>query len=118
MSIVSSIMITCGFIDESDGETPISCIEKINEWLLSSTTSTLARVDDGFGGGNKFMQIALWAGGFNKFEHKEFEFIEFFKSLPWHYPGETLLIIYPEEGDARVYRPPTTQLGVTVTRAL
>lgn len=55
-------------------------------------------------GGTKHPQCRVLGAGYNYF-HVEKEFIKFIQNLEWDNPENTILIIQPEEGSTRVYRP-------------
>jgi hypothetical protein len=77
-------------------------ISKVNEWLSEHAGGSLNQVDDGYGG-NKASQVEVYGGAFNHLDEDDFAF--FVMRLPWEYPEDTVLLINPEEGPARVFRP-------------
>lgn len=103
MSVVSGVVLcTSCCEDEVSEDGPAILFERINEWLASKGPFKINRVEDNFGGG-KHPQMFVAGGGFNYFP--EDEFAEFAMSLPWSNPENVVLIIEPEDGRTRVFRP-------------
>ena len=107
MSIVSGVVLctSCVEFQSGDEDSPVVLFEEINKWLGSR--GRLTRVEDSFGG-SKHPQMYVAGGGFNYFP--EDEFAAFVMALPWEEPENVVLIIEPENGATRVFRPVVTQL--------
>lgn len=58
-------------------------------------------------GGSKYPEIDVHAAGWNYFPDPEGLIAEF-KSIPWEQPESVFLVVQPQEGPARVERPPFT----------
>lgn len=103
MGIVSGVVLctSCAETQVGDEDSPVVLFERIGEWLVSR--GQLNRVEDGFGGW-KHPQMYVLGGGFNSFP--EDEFAEFVMSLPWDNPENVVLVIQPDQGTTRVFRPP------------
>jgi hypothetical protein len=106
MSVVSGITLLTGvsedYIEQEDGSDRWPLIERINIWLDERNFSALTSVEDHYGG-SKHPQLTVHGAGFNYFP--EDDFAAFVLSLPWKQPENMLLIIQPEEGPTKVYRP-------------
>lgn len=104
MSVVTGIMVICS-VCEDDGEDenhPV-LFEKLNDWIESRHKSRpLKLVEDHFGG-NKHPQCYSAGAGMNHFDADAFA--EFFLSLAWESPENAMLIMQPESGATRVFRP-------------
>lgn len=105
MSVVSGVVLctSCGE-DEAGEDGEVVLFEKINKWLAEKGPFKLCRVESNFGGG-KHPQMFVAGGGFNYFP--EDEFAAFVLGLPWHNPESVVLVMQPEEGETRVFRPAT-----------
>jgi hypothetical protein len=53
-------------------------------------------------GVNKALQVQVYAGAQNQFDEQALCTV--FRTLPWAYPGEAVLIVYPEDGPPRIVR--------------
>lgn len=105
MSVVSGIVLCTSCCEiEANEDDPVILFEKINAWLKERQFGNLKRVEDHFGG-NKHPQMFVAGAGFNNFP--EDDFVSFFYSLQWENPENVVLIIEPEEGATKVYRPPS-----------
>lgn len=102
MSIVSGITLHVGVLDDHEDNAPVW--NKINEFLASKDVRPLVRVDDHYGG-SKHPQCAVYGAGYNYFSSVEDEFAAFIISLEWGDPENVVLIIQPENGPTKVYRP-------------
>jgi hypothetical protein len=109
MSVVSGVVL-CSSLGEkqgSQGEDGMPLLfEQINGWLnehpLGRDRWRLKMIERHFGGG-KHPQMSVAGGGFNHF--CEDEFADYVLGLPWEYPENVILIIQPEDGATRVFRP-------------
>lgn len=81
--------------------------EQINKWLSDrskgGTYWSLTMVERYFGG-SKNPQMSVAGGGFNYF--CEDQFADYVLGLPWRNPENVILIINPEDGETRIFRPP------------
>lgn len=108
MSIVTGVMLICetSGMDDPGAEPPIM---QIHQWLADRQPTpwywVMKNVAEA-GGGSKHPQFEAWCGGFNLFSQFEEEFATFVLGRPWGSPEELVLVIRPEEGPPRVYRPP------------
>jgi hypothetical protein len=102
MSVVTSVMLICSIGDAEDN------IASINAWLAGHDERRgyyeLKEVSEG-GGGSKVPQFEAWCGGFNYFGHLEDEFAAFVLGLEWYAEENLVLIMEPENGESRVFRP-------------
>jgi hypothetical protein len=97
MSVVTGITL---HVSVSEYGTPIHAI---NDWLGKRGFSALNYAEDLYAG-NKHPQIQLLGGGYNYFADHE-EFADFVLKQDWYAPESVVLIIEPEEGPAKVFRP-------------
>lgn len=77
--------------------------KEINDWLKLHDFMPLESISR-FYGGNKHPQCRVLGAGYNYFTVEE-EFIEFIQNISWDSPENMVLIIQPEEGSTKVYRP-------------
>lgn len=111
MSIVSAITLLMSCSEEEIGpehNRKIVLAEQIKSWLTARDFPPLFRQDNHYGG-TKHPQAFIFGGGYNWFP--EDDFAEFVKKLPWESPRNVVLVIQPEEGETRVYRPNTPDQG-------
>ena len=103
MSVVSGVVLCTSCCEEEVSEDgPAVLFVQINEWLSSRGLFHLVLVEDSFGG-TKHPQMFVAGGGFNCFP--EDDFAAYVIALPWENPERVVLIIQPEEGETRVFRP-------------
>lgn len=102
MSIVTGVMLIVSLLDADDDD-PIS---EVKAWLREREYApgawALKEVSDQAGGW-KHPQFAAFTGGFNMFD--EDDFASFVMSRPWNDPEALVLILQPEDGATRVFRP-------------
>lgn len=108
MSVVSSVLlqIHCAENEFTENEripdyVPPG-IQRINDWLDERGKMSLVQLDEQMCCG-KHPQTLVFGGGYNHFP--EDDFAEFILSLHWDNPENVVLIINPEEGPTRVWRP-------------
>ena len=108
MSIVSGVVLctSCCELDFLDGD--VGPLLQINEWLAAQDLGPLVRVE-GLAGGNKHPQMFIACAGYNYFYSHEDAFAAFVMSLPWENPENVVLVIEPEEGATRLWRPSATE---------
>ena len=103
MSVVSGVVLCTSCVeDEAEEDGPAILLEQINKWLADRGHFKLNRVENSFGGG-KHPQMHVAGGSFNYFP--EDEFAAFVLGLAWRSPENVILIINPEEGATRIFRP-------------
>jgi hypothetical protein len=95
MSVVSGVTLVT-FLDETKP------VEEIKAWIAEHRMGQLAQVDDHFGGW-KHPQCDVFGGGFNFLD--EDAFADFVLAREWDHPERVVLVIQPEEGATRVFRP-------------
>lgn len=105
MSRVSGVVL-CTSICESDSDDFDGGPnwKRVNAWLVEHGFTELVRAEDHHGG-TKAMQMHVGMAGFNYFESHEDDFAAFVIALDWIWPGNVMLVIQPEEGDSRIWRP-------------
>lgn len=100
MSVVTGIMLITSLNDDA-------AIAEVQAWLAERWGGqVLVDVSDS-AGGRKHPQFEALAAGINGFVEDE-EFAAFVISREWWNPENVVLIMQPEEGAARVYRPGET----------
>jgi hypothetical protein len=109
MSVVTGVVL-CMSVCEEDGsqgeDGPPALLEQINAWLAGrSAHFRLPDITESAGGG-KHPQMYIAAAGFNYFP--EDDFAAFVMALPWLNPENAVLVMEPEEGETRVFRPTDT----------
>ena len=105
MSVVSGVVLcTASSEDCSSPNGQPVLFESIQEWLSehAGPFQQLNSVEGSFGG-SKHPQMFVAGGGFNHFP--EDDFVAYVMSLPWQNPENVVLVIDPEEGATRVFRP-------------
>ena len=111
MSSVSAITLHTSCIEECTEDGKILIIDRINEWLRNANFAPLLSVEDAYGG-SKHPQVLIYGAGFNYFP--ETEFATFILSLPWECPENVVLLINPEEGSTKIFRPQKEELITTL----
>ncbi len=96
MSRVTGVMLICGSYEPA--------VNEVCKWLEARHRQSLTDVAD-HAGGPKHPQFRAWCGGINHLESDEDGFAEFVLSRTWEGPETVILILQPEEGSTRVYRP-------------
>src|SRR5215467_8254370 len=103
---VSGVTLMTALADEpSDSHRTTDCPDNwgaVNQWLAEHHHGSLVMLDEHYGG-NKHPQCHVGGGGFNYLS--EDDFAAFVMSLPWERPDNVVLVIQPEEGRTRVFRP-------------
>jgi len=103
MSMVTGLILV---VDICDGEEyeyePSPFINKINAWLKKREFGPLADQSNN-ASGTKHPQNCIFFGGYNYFP--EDDFAKVFLSIAWEMPENAVLIMQPEEGATRVFRP-------------
>lgn len=101
MSVVSGVTLTVSCAEDAykNGKT---LIEQVNKWLAARNFGPLVQVDQHYGG-SKHPQVHVYGAGFNYFPANEFA--KFAMALRWDYSENVVLLIQPEEGGTKVFRP-------------
>jgi len=94
MSIVTGIVLTC--IAE-----PVA-IAAVNKWLHDSGFGPLVETAK-YAGGNKHPEMDIYIGGYNFFDIDTFPPVVMAQA--WENPESVVLLLNPQEGAMRVYRP-------------
>lgn len=109
MSVVSGVtlQISCAedYTEREGAPDTVSLIDKVNAWLAEQTFGPLVAVEGRYGG-NKHPQVLVYGAGYNAFFEDEFG--TFVMSLPWNVPESVVLLIQPEDGPTKVFRPAST----------
>lgn len=92
-------MLIIGYADDADGEV----VAEVQAWLAERGRGQLVDVADE-AGGFKHPQFHALAAGVNYFLEDN-EFAAFVVSRDWRAPWSVVLILQPEEGETKVYRP-------------
>lgn len=104
MSVVTGIVLHTSCAEGAllpDHDVPNELLQ-IAQWLRNRDRACLVEVQDLMCTG-KHPQTYVLGGGYNYFPEEEFA--AFVMSLPWRCPENVVLIVNPEDGPARVYRP-------------
>ncbi len=117
MSVVSGVVLICTVgedgmdADPDEGGDPWK-LREINNWLAENKVAGTGLEDQSEAtAGGKHPQFYLFGAGFNYFP--ENEFADFVMGLQWDFPENVVLIIEPEDGATRVWRPVGQQQGRT-----
>lgn len=106
MSVVSGIMIMADLGEDSEIVVgPPFLFERLNDWIERAGHGRPLRLIDNLAGGNKHPQFYAAAAGINRFAWHEDAFAAFALSLAWEFPENLVIVIQPENGPTRVYRP-------------
>jgi hypothetical protein len=93
VSCVTDVIVICACGEKS-------ALQSINAWMIehSETTCQFAKID-GYAGGNKYMQVDVFAIAINNFSHKTPYLSEYvLVDMKWNYP-ESVILITQEEND-------------------
>lgn len=103
MSLVSGVTLQISSAEDEPDDTEIKIlVTTINAWLEEQEFDWLSRVDTEYAG-YKSPQVEVYGAGFNYFY--EDKFATFVMSLPWKYPKNVVLLINPESGPTKIFRP-------------
>jgi hypothetical protein len=102
MSVVTGVLLIFSVCEEEGREDHPVLLAHINDWLMERYSQRLLLVQEHFGG-SKHPQLFAAGAGFNYFD--EDAFADYVLSLPWALPENVVLILQPEEGSTRVFRP-------------
>ena len=102
MSVVTGVMLICSLVDEE-------AVGLVQLWLAEHFEGLQLKEVSGGAGGGKSPQFEAWAGGFNYMVRVEDQFVDYVLSTGWYLPENVVLILQPEEGITRIFRPPYSQ---------
>jgi len=107
MSVVTGLILVCSIMDgaepSGDRDLPSENVKKLNAWLAARHFAPLKDVADE-AGGSKHPQCRTFHCGYNAFLEED-EFAAEVLALKWAYPENVVLIMQPEEGPTRIFRP-------------
>lgn len=95
MSYVTNVVLMTSLLDDKIVH------EFINPWLVSQGQGELAKIDE-YAGGNKAMEVDLYAGAFNHLNTEAF--IPVVIAPNWRVPEELILMVQAEMETAQVYK--------------
>jgi hypothetical protein len=98
MSVVTGIMLILGA-----GDWGAEPLREVQEWIAENYHDQQLKDVSDHAGGGKHPQFEAWAAGINYFD--EDAFIEYAMSREWLHPEAMVLIVQPEDGTSRVFRP-------------
>jgi len=110
VSVVTSLTLICALVDgegDEDGA-PSDHIAFLNGWLKKRNFGPLVDVSS-HSGGTKHPQTCTFHCGYNYFP--EDEFVQAVLSALWENPENVVLIMQPEDGATRVFRPKTAPVN-------
>lgn len=95
MSYVTNVVLMTSLLDDKIVH------EFINTWLVSQGQGELAKINE-YAGGNKAMEVDLYAGAFNHLNEEAF--IPVVVSPNWRVPEELVLVVQTEMEPVQVYK--------------
>lgn len=104
MSVVSGVTLICSLI-ESDFDDGHDIVETLNRFIHEdgcASHTVFVELSEKYGG-HKHPQHYAFCAGINFLQ--EDEFAKKVMALEWQCPENVILIIQPEDGDTRVFRP-------------
>ena len=107
MSVVSSVILqmsVCECAFEGELEIRPGLVE-LTAWLEIRGFQPLAELQERMSG-SKHPQTYVFGAGYNHFP--EDEFAGFIMGMKWGYPENVVLVIQPEDGRTRIWRPVVT----------
>lgn len=109
MSVVTSIILTCGILEDNTEEDVFPAIDFINEYLGANNRGFLGCLN-GKEGGGKCWQINVFGGAFNSLFWDEFS--EVLAKAPWfEIENVTLLVSLEDDERAYICRPPNFRIN-------
>lgn len=103
MSHVSGLTLVHSCAEDQQGDDgPYDLVLLLNAWLTEKGFQPLEDLS-GQAVGSKHPQTAVYIAGYNYFP--EDEFAEKVLSLEWRSPENVVLVIQPDDGATRVWRP-------------
>jgi hypothetical protein len=105
--VITTILLNCDSVEvyALDGSDTPGPLLKAQAWLADRGWPKLTPLQEG---GVNAPSVGVWASDFNRMGDEATAFADYVVSLPWSFPESVLLVLHPEEGDARVYRPEFT----------
>ena len=104
MSVVTSIALTCSLGEALNwAEKPPGNVALINAWLAARKFGPLTDCARLASAGDKYPQFLMYLAGYNHFP--EDDFVAFFRTVEWENPENVVLVLKPEDGRTRIYRP-------------
>lgn len=100
MSVVSGITLICSLTDADE----LGIHKTLNELLNKYEVRGVFREMSEDYGGPKHPQCSVFGAGVTSFDHEP-DFAATVMNLPWEYPENVALIMQPEEGPTKVFRP-------------
>lgn len=105
MSYVSGVLLMVSVCEDGPEDGIPVLVNGLNQWLVTSGHAALADLTE-HARVRKHPQCFMFGAGFNYFP--EDDFAAFVLAQPWELPENVVLLIQPEEGPTRVWRPPQT----------
>lgn len=90
MSWVTNIILSYSLVEHQDK------IDSINDWLLQNEHDKLKRINE-YAGGEKFMEMYIYAGGFSHFD--VMDFVRYVFSLDWILRESLQIFVKDQEDD-------------------
>jgi hypothetical protein len=97
-------MLVCSLMEEDS-----PALEEVQTWLAGSKDGQQLRDVSDYAGGGKHPQFLAMSAGINGFWDDE-EFIAYVLARNWSDPENLVLVIQPEDGATRVFRPGNYQI--------
>jgi hypothetical protein len=96
MSVVTTVILTCGIMEDPDTDDVFPAIDFLNAYLTEQHKGTLKPLADHCGGG-KYPQINIFGGAFN---HLDVEgFAEQLLKAPWQSLDDVTLLVNGEHDE-------------------
>jgi hypothetical protein len=110
MSVVSGVTLVCSLCEGSEPEDGAHIIRMLDD---AAGTWCFTQLTDHYGG-HKHPQIMAFGAGINGLD--EDLFAAKVMAHAWEHPENVVLVIQPEDGPTRTWRPPTTPIALFVAR--
>lgn len=112
MSVVSGVTLICALSesDDEDGRDLLTWLQTYNDNRIH-----FREISDTYGG-NKHPQHFVLAAGINYLD--EDSFAAFVLRRSWRHPENVIVVIQPEDGATRIWRPPPCDSDRPAERAL
>jgi hypothetical protein len=116
VSVVTGITLVCSITDSGHDEDEgyrdhnYDAMHLVQEWLAKRFDG-LQLTETSRSANGKASRSYVWVAGINHMGDAEDPFVEYVMSLGWYAPENVVLILQPEEGVTRVFRPPFKQPG-------
>jgi hypothetical protein len=96
MSVVTTVILTCGIMEDPETDDVFPAIDFLNAYLTEQNKGTLTRLTDHFGG-HKYPQINIFGGAFNYLDVEGF--VEQLLKAPWHSIDDVTLLVNGEHDE-------------------